>query len=99
MRKTAQISGAAIAGALVAALAATSLPAKAADAPTADKEKCFGISLAGKNDCAAGPGTTCAGTNKVDYNGHSWKLVPKGTCVTMDTPFGPGALEPIERPS
>ena len=67
--------------------------------PTADKEKCFGISLAGKNDCAAGPGTTCAGTNKVDYNGHSWKLVPKGTCLTMDTPFGPGSLEPIERPS
>ncbi|MCL4746609.1 MAG: DUF2282 domain-containing protein, partial [Burkholderiaceae bacterium] len=22
-------------------------------------EKCYGVSLAGKNDCAAGPGTTC----------------------------------------
>ena len=68
-------------------------------AASADKEKCYGISLAGKNDCAAGPGTTCAGTNKVDYNGISWKLVPNGTCVTMQTPFGPGSLEPIERPT
>jgi uncharacterized membrane protein len=100
MRKTTtQISGAALAGALAAAIAAVSLPAKGAEAPTADKEKCFGISLAGKNDCAAGPGTTCAGTNKVDYNGHSWRLVPKGTCLNMQTPFGPGSLEPIERPS
>jgi uncharacterized membrane protein len=99
MRKTTQISGAALAGALAAALAAVSLPAKAAEAPSADKEKCFGISLAAKNDCAAGPGTTCAGTNKVDYNGQAWKLVPKGTCVSMGTPFGPGSLEPVERPS
>jgi uncharacterized membrane protein len=97
MKTTAQITGAALAGALAAALAAVAVPAKAAEAPS--KEKCFGISLAGKNDCAAGPGTTCAGTNKVDYNGQAWKLVPKGTCVTMETPFGPGSLEPIERPT
>ena len=82
-----------------AALASVSVNANAAETPAAEKEKCFGISLAGKNDCAAGPGTTCAGTNKVDYNGQSWKLVPKGTCVTMTTPFGPGSLEPVERPS
>ena len=37
----------------------------------------------GPNDCAAGPGTTCAGTSKVDYQGNAWKLVPKGTCTTM----------------
>ena len=61
-------------------------------------EKCFGISLAGENDCSAGPGTTCAGTNKVDYNGLAWKLVPIGTCVTIETPHGPGSLEPVERP-
>ena len=97
MNKTVALSSVALAGALTAALAALSLPTQAAETPT--KEKCFGISLAGKNDCAAGPGTTCAGTNKVDYNGKSWKLVPKGTCVTVQTPFGPGSLEPIERPS
>jgi uncharacterized membrane protein len=43
-------------------------------------EKCFGISKAGQNDCAAGPGTTCAGTSKVDYQGNAWTAVPEGTC-------------------
>lgn len=99
MSKTIVISGAALAGALAAAIAAVSVPATSAETPTADKEKCFGVALAAQNDCAAGPGTTCAGTNKVDYNGQAWKLVPTGTCVTMQTPFGPGSLEPIERPS
>ncbi len=44
------------------------------------KEKCYGISLAGENDCAAGPGTTCAGTSVVDFQGNAWTLVPAGTC-------------------
>ena len=44
-----------------------------------EKERCYGISMAGKNDCAAGPGTTCAGTSKVDYQGNAWKYVAKGT--------------------
>jgi uncharacterized membrane protein len=99
MNRKVAISGTALAGALAAAIAAVSVPATSAETPTADKEKCFGVSLATQNDCAAGPGTTCAGTNKVDYNGHAWKLVPAGTCVTMQTPFGPGSLEPVERPS
>lgn len=45
------------------------------------KEKCFGVSLAGKNDCAAGPGTTCAGTSTIDYQGNAWALVPAGDCL------------------
>lgn len=45
------------------------------------KEKCYGISLAGKNGCEAGPGTTCAGTSKVDYQGNAWTLVPAGDCM------------------
>ena len=36
------------------------------------QEKCFGVSLAGKNDCAAGAGTTCAGTSKKDYAGNAY---------------------------
>jgi len=99
MNKTAVISSVALAGALAAALASIAVKANAADTPAASKEKCFGISLAGQNDCAAGPGTTCAATNKVDYNGKSWKLVPAGTCAAMATPFGPGSLQPIERPT
>ena len=59
-------------------------------------EKCYGVALAGKNDCAAGPGTTCAGTSKTDYQGNAWKLVPSGTCTTIKTPRGMGSLQPIK---
>lgn len=58
------------------------------------KERCYGIAMAGKNDCAAGPGTTCAGTSKMDYQANAWKYVPKGTCITMKTPNGMGSLKP-----
>jgi uncharacterized membrane protein len=64
-----------------------------AQAQNSDKERCFGVALKGQNDCAAGPGTTCAGTSKVDYQGNAWKYVPKGTCVSISTPKGKGSLE------
>ncbi|WP_322008935.1 DUF2282 domain-containing protein [Paraburkholderia sp. J12] len=57
-------------------------------------EPCFGTALKGQNDCYAGAGTTCAGTSTVDYQGNSFKLVPKGTCTTISTPKGPGSLTP-----
>ena len=83
----------AVAGAFAAALTTFAAPAAAAG-----KEKCFGVSLAGQNDCAAGEGTTCAGTSKVDYQGNAWKLVPAGTCVTMEKGGGRvGSLEPLDR--
>ena len=59
-------------------------------------EKCYGVSMAGKNDCAAGPGTTCAGTSKKDYQGNAWKHVPKGTCTGIKTPNGMGSLTPLK---
>jgi uncharacterized membrane protein len=65
--------------ALACAMATTPLQAQ-------EMEKCFGVALAGQNDCAAGPGTTCAGTSKVDYQGNAWKMVPAGTCTTMELP-------------
>ena len=77
----------AIASALTTALATTMATAQQ---PT--KEKCYGVSLKGLNDCAAGPGTTCAATSKVDYQGNAWRLVPKGTCTGIMTPYGPGSL-------
>lgn len=81
-----------IAGAVAAAFAASAIPAQAADV------KCYGVSLAGENDCAAGPGTTCAGTSTVDYQGNAWTLVPEGTCTSMELPDGRmGSLEPLER--
>jgi uncharacterized membrane protein len=86
----------ALAGAFASAIAA--LPERAS-AEGSSKEKCFGVALKGMNDCAAGPGTTCAGTSKADYQGNAWVLVPKGTCSSTATPLGPGSLEPIKRPS
>lgn len=57
-------------------------------------DKCYGVALKGHNDCFAGPGTSCAGTSTVDYQGNAWKLVAKGTCTTVQTPKGPGSLTP-----
>jgi uncharacterized membrane protein len=67
-------------------------PADAASRPA--KEKCFGVAKAGKNDCAAGPGTSCAGTSTRDYQGNAWKLVKAGTCLKIKTPKGFGSLTP-----
>ena len=63
------------------------------------KEKCYGVSLAGKNDCAAGPGTSCAGSSKMDYQSSAWRLVPAGTCVTTKSPTsstGFGQVKPFK---
>lgn len=66
--------------AMATALASSAFAGPVAAEAMVGMEKCFGVSLAGKNDCAAGPGTTCAGTSKVDYQGNSWTLVPVGLC-------------------
>jgi uncharacterized membrane protein len=96
MSATKPITTAAIAGSLAAAIAMLSAPAFGQPKPEQpNMDKCFGISLKGQNDCAAGPGTTCAGTSKVDYQGNAWKYVTKGTCESMATPKGKGSLKPI----
>lgn len=99
MTRTTQALG--LAGlAMAAGLAATSI-STAADAQSngGDRpmERCYGIALAGQNDCAAGPGTSCAGTSTRDYQGNAWKLVPRGTCVRTRTPRGNGSLTPVNR--
>ena len=90
-KTTRTLSTAALALALGSALSIAALPAHAAD----DMEKCFGVAQAGKNDCAAGAGTTCAGTAKTDYQANAWKLVPKGTCektTSTTSPTGYGQM-------
>ena len=83
----------AIAGAVTAALAAHTTTASAAD-----QEKCFGVSLAGENDCKAGAGTTCAGSSTVDYQGNAWTLVDAGTCESMELPDDRmGSLDELDR--
>ena len=88
------LTKAAIAGAFTAAAAiAATAPANAGDL-----EKCYGVSLAGENDCAAGPGTSCEGTSTVDYQGNAWSLVPAGTCEGINVPGGrSGSLTPLDR--
>ena len=89
---------------LVLASAVASAVAGIATSAAAEGDvKCYGVSLAGENDCAAGPGTTCAGTSTVDYQGNAWTLVPAGTCETMELPAMAdgtarmGSLEALER--
>ena len=83
------------AAALALALGTAFIAAPAA-AQATDKEKCFGVALKGKNDCAAGAGTTCAGTSKVDYQANAWTLVPKGSCektASKTSPTGFGQMK------
>jgi uncharacterized membrane protein len=68
--------------------------AHAADQAKPAMEKCYGVALAGKNDCKAGVGTTCAGTSMSNYQGNAWKLVKAGTCTAIKTPKGLGSLTP-----
>lgn len=104
MRSKSTVLTSAVVAAAVAAAVSTSVttPAKAQA-----KEKCYGISLAGQNDCAAGPGTTCAGTSTVDHQGNAWTLVPagdwekygvEGQSAEYELPDGKmGSLEALDR--
>lgn len=89
--KTAQ-TALSLVGGLAAALTMVAAAHAGPVAPQPTMDKCYGISMAGKNDCAAGAGTTCAGTSKVDYQANAWKYVAKGTCETIKTPKGQGSL-------
>ena len=107
-RLSGSIALAAAAGLAAACSGGADAPTEAAAAETEEealaaagegaKEKCYGVSLAGKNDCAAGPGTSCAGTSVVDYQGNAWTYVDAGSCET--TPRGDtgtfGSLEAID---
>ena len=87
----------------IAGAVAASMTSVATTANAASKEKCYGVSLAGNNDCAAGPGTTCAGTSVTDYQGNAWTLVDEGTCEAIELPAmadgteRAGSLEALER--
>ncbi|MCH2168236.1 MAG: DUF2282 domain-containing protein [Oceanicola sp.] len=89
--------------AVASAVAAALTTVASAPVHAMDKEKCFGVSLAGENDCAAGPGTTCAGSSTVDYQGNAWTLVDAGTCADIELPATAdgtprmGSLEALER--
>ena len=90
-------------GLATALAAAVAMAGTVSVANAADKEKCYGVAMKGKNDCAAGPGTTCAGTSTVDYQGNAWTLVDAGTCSEIELPAmadgtpRQGSLEELDR--
>jgi uncharacterized membrane protein len=83
-----------LSAAAFSALASGVAIARDMTAPPADKEKCYGVSKAGENDCATASGGSCAGSSKVDYQADAWKNVPAGTCEKIVTPKGHGSLTP-----
>jgi uncharacterized membrane protein len=94
-----KLTATALAGAMATAIASiasahTSGPSETEKMMAAgDVEMCYGVAMKGDNDCA-GNGHSCAGMSTADYNGMDFKLVAKGTCVTMETPSGGmGTLE------
>ncbi len=60
-------------------------------------DRCYGIALAGENDCMAGAGTSCEGTSTVDYQGNAWTNTPRGVCEYIITPEGPASLTALDR--
>ena len=66
-------------------------------APRGRKDKCFGIALAGENDCKAGAGTSCEGTSTVDFQANAWTYSPRGSCEFIITPDGPASLSELQR--
>jgi len=86
----------ALAGSLATAFATAAFAAPLSPEKMVGNEKCYGVALKGANDCAAGAGTTCAGTSTMDYQGNAWKAVPKGTCVSMKAGMHMGSLSPIK---
>ncbi len=59
------------------------------------KDKCYGIALAGENDCKAGAGTSCEGTSTTDFQGNAWTYAPTGSCQFIVTPNGLGSLSEV----
>lgn len=103
MSKKKLVTASTIAAAVTAALAAHAYAgplteAEGKAAMEAGKVKCYGVALAGLNDCAAGPGTSCQGTSTIDFQGNSWVFVPEGKCMSIEVPGGrKGSLEPLDR--
>ncbi len=95
-----QVTSALLVGAITSLMAAAAHAGpltkdEVAAAMAAKKEKCYGVSLKGMNDCAAGPGTSCQGTSTMDFQGNAWKFVPAGTCENIVVPGGKkGSLTP-----
>ena len=74
----------ALSSALASVLAMGLVGAAAAEDKAAAKEKCYGITKAGQNDCANLSGShSCAGQSKLENDAGEWKYVATGSCKEM----------------
>ena len=70
-----------LAATLLASMMTGSVAHAANEATSRSREKCYGVSKAGKNDCASKDGSnSCTGKAKKDGNANDWVFVPKGLC-------------------
>jgi len=70
--------------ALAAVIAGTLSMSIAQPSFAAGKEKCYGISKAGQNDCSNLAGThSCAAQSTVDFDIGEYKVVDAGTCDAL----------------
>jgi uncharacterized membrane protein len=77
----AQLIASAVAAVLSAPTLASANPP--APAPSFEAEKCYGINLRGRNDCAAPGAHSCAGESQISNDPKSWVYVPVGTCTKI----------------
>lgn len=78
--KASLLVASAVAAAVAAGFAAAAGPAPD---PTYKAEKCYGVNVAGKNDCGA-RGHSCAGESQTTRDPNSWIYVPVGTCTKIE---------------
>ena len=60
-----------------------------------EQERCYGVSKAGKNDCATSS-SACAGTATQDFQKDAWTYLPKGSCLKLaggSLTAGPGPAQ------
>jgi uncharacterized membrane protein len=65
-----------------AMIAAVSMSVRYNGQGSIERERCYGITKAGQNDCANAV-HSCAKQAKVDSDQHEWVAVPKGTCQRL----------------
>jgi uncharacterized membrane protein len=73
-----------IRSAIMSLIAFGAVQGAAIAAEPAGKEKCYGVSKAGQNDCANAAGThACSGQAKADKDPQDWKYVAAGSCTKL----------------
>ena len=66
----------------IASIAVLTTGLMSAPVMASEKEKCYGIAKAGKNDCATKT-SSCVGTSKTDFQKDAFIAIPKGLCERL----------------